>query len=107
MMHGVNTERSLPAVYLCVPTFRRPAGLRKLLSHVAQLTYAGPVRIIVVDNDAEGRGGANVVAELSGSFRFPLSCDVEPSRGHTYAYNRAFAQRLSREPGPGLHRRSR
>jgi hypothetical protein len=26
-----------PAVSLCVPTFRRPDGLRKLLSHVARL----------------------------------------------------------------------
>ena len=96
----VTTERSLPAVYLCVPTFRRPAGLRKLLSHVAQLTYAGPVSVIVVDNDPEGGGGANVVAELASSFRFPLRCDMEPSRGHTYAYNRAFASACRATPAP-------
>jgi succinoglycan biosynthesis protein ExoM len=100
MMSGITTERSLPAVYLCVPTFRRPAGLRKLLSHVAQLTYAGPVNVIVVDNDAEERHGANVVAELSDSFRFPLSCEVEPTRGHTYAYNRAFARACRATPVP-------
>ena len=100
MMAGVINERSLPAVYLCVPTFRRPAGLRKLLSHIAQLTYSGPVRVMVVDNDAEARDGANVVAELSGSFRFPLSCDVEPNRGHTYAYNRAFAAACRATPAP-------
>jgi len=100
MMAGVTNERSLPAVYLCVPTFRRPAGLRKLLSHIAQLTYSGPVRVMVVDNDAEARDGANVVAELSGSFRFPLSCDVERNRGHTYAYNRAFAAACRATPAP-------
>jgi succinoglycan biosynthesis protein ExoM len=100
MMPGVTSERSLPAVYLCVPTFRRPDGLRQLLSHIAQLTYKGPVSVIVVDNDAEGRGGANVVAELSGSFRFPLRCDVEPTRGQTYAYNRAFASACRAAPAP-------
>jgi succinoglycan biosynthesis protein ExoM len=100
MMPGLTTERLLPAVYLCVPTFRRPIGLRKLLSHIALLTYAGPVSVIVVDNDAEERCGASVVAELSGSFRFPLSCEVEPTRGQTYAYNRAFAVACRATPAP-------
>ena len=100
MVRSVTTERPLPAVYLCVPTFRRPAGLRKLLLHIAQLTYAGPLRVIVVDNDAEGRDGAGVVAELSGSFRFQLSCEVEPSSGQTYAYNHAFASACRATPAP-------
>jgi succinoglycan biosynthesis protein ExoM len=100
MTPGLATEHSLPAVYLCVPTFRRPAGLRKLLSHIAQLTYAGPVNVIVVDNDAEGGEGAEVVAELSASFRFPLTCELESNRGHTYAYNRAFASACRATPAP-------
>ena len=100
MIPGADTERPLPTVCLCVPTFRRPAGLRKLLSHIAQLTYGGPISVIVVDNDAEGHGGADVVAELSGSFRFPLVCDVEPRPGHTYAYNRAFGTACRASPAP-------
>ena len=59
-----------------------------------------PVSVIVVDNDAEGARRGQVVAELAGSFRFPLSCDVEPSRGHTYAYNRAFASACRATPAP-------
>ena len=55
------TELPAPRVCLCVPTFRRPDGLRKLLAHVEQLNYAGPIDVIVVDNDAEGRAGAAVV----------------------------------------------
>jgi glycosyltransferase involved in cell wall biosynthesis len=84
------TERPTPSVCLCVPTFRRPDGLRKLLDHVAQSNYAGPLAIIVVDNDGEQRAGAAIVQQIAATFRFPLTCIVEPRRGHTYAYNRAF-----------------
>jgi glycosyltransferase involved in cell wall biosynthesis len=84
------TESALPSVCLCVPTFRRPDGLRKLLHHVAQLTYAGALTVIVVDNDGEQSAGAAAVQQIAATSRFPLTCIVEPRRGHTYAYNRAF-----------------
>ncbi len=90
-MGGVNNTASAASVCLCVPTFRRPDGLRRLLSHIVRLDYAGPLEVTVVDNDTEGRAGAEVVAALSGSFPFPLTCELEPRRGQTYAYNRAFA----------------
>jgi glycosyltransferase involved in cell wall biosynthesis len=93
-------ERAAPSVCLCVPTYRRPAGLRKLLAHVAELNDPGPTSIIVVDNDAEGRAGAAIVHETAHDFRFPLSCQVEPQRGHTYAYNRAFASACRATPAP-------
>jgi succinoglycan biosynthesis protein ExoM len=92
--------RSLPHVFVCVPTFRRPGGLRKLLAHVEQLTYAGRIEVIVVDNDAEIRAGAAIVEQISRTFRFPLSCIVEPRRGHTYAYNRAFMTACRAAPAP-------
>lgn len=84
------TERSAPSVCLCVPTFRRPVGLRKLLSHVEQLNYAGPLSIIVVDNDAELHAGADVVEQMRTGFRFSLTGRLESQRGHTYAYDHAF-----------------
>lgn len=84
------TERRAPSVCLCVPTFRRPVGLRKLLSHVEQLNYAGPLSIIVVDNDAELHAGADVVEQMQKGFRFPLTGRLESQRGHTYAYDHAF-----------------
>jgi succinoglycan biosynthesis protein ExoM len=80
-----------PSVILCIPTFRRPDGLQKLLAHVAALTYRGPLSVIVVENDAELRAGAAVVQRMAPTFRFPLTCIVEPRRGQTYAYNRGFA----------------
>jgi succinoglycan biosynthesis protein ExoM len=94
------TQRPAPYVCLCVPTFRRPNGLRKLLSHVEHLTYDGQVRVIVVDNDGETRAGAAIVEQLSPTFRFPLTCYVEPRRGHTYAYDRAFVSACHLLPAP-------
>jgi glycosyltransferase involved in cell wall biosynthesis len=86
-----------PAVSLCIPTFRRPAGLRKLLAHVAALSYQGSLRVVVVDNDAELAGEA-VVRALAAESPFPLSCIAEPRRGQTYAYNTGFAA-ACRTPG--------
>jgi len=90
----------LPRVRLCVPTFRRPDGLRKLLANVERLTYAGPIDVIVVDNDAEGRDGAAIVEAVAPTFRFPLTCIVEPRRGQTYAYNCAFGHACRATPAP-------
>jgi glycosyltransferase involved in cell wall biosynthesis len=90
----------LPSVCLCVPTFRRSDGLRKLLSDVERLTYAGTLTVIVVDNDDEGRAGAAVVAAMAPTFRVPLTCIVEPRRGQTYAYNRAFQSACRSTPAP-------
>jgi hypothetical protein len=42
-----------PRVSLCIPVSRRPDGLRKLLAHVAELDYQGPLTLIVVDTDAD------------------------------------------------------
>ncbi len=90
---------SAPSVVLCIPTFRRPEGLRKLLTHVGALSYRGILSVIVVDNDAELSAGAGVVAEMTKSFPFPLSWVIEPRRGQTYAYNRGFVAAARALPG--------
>jgi succinoglycan biosynthesis protein ExoM len=87
-----------PAVSLCIPTFRRADGLRKLLSHIAGLDYQGQLSVVVIDNDADQLAGAAVVRAMAPGFPFPLTCAVEPRRGQTYAYNAAFAA-ACRVPG--------
>ena len=94
------SECSAPSVCLCVPTFRRPAGLRKLLSHIEKLNYSGKLSVIVVDNDANARAGAAIVQEVARTFRFPLSAYIETRRGHTYAYNQAFVNACHSVPAP-------
>jgi glycosyltransferase involved in cell wall biosynthesis len=88
-----------PSIGICIPTFRRPDGLRKLLAHVAKLCYAGPVSIVVVENDAEGRAGLAIVEDLLPSFPLPLRGVIESRRGQTFAYNRGFAE-LCAAPAP-------
>jgi succinoglycan biosynthesis protein ExoM len=94
------TERSAPHVCLCIPTFRRPEGLRKLLTHIGRLSYLGSINVIVVENDAEGLAGVETVAAITPTFSFPLTCIVEPRRGQTYAYNCAFTSACHAEPQP-------
>jgi glycosyltransferase involved in cell wall biosynthesis len=92
--------RAAPSVVLCIPTFRRPEGLRKLLSHVGRLTYRGRLSVVVVENDADLRAGAAVAAEMSQALPFPLVVIVEPRRGQTYAYNRGFIGACRASPPP-------
>lgn len=107
MCDGVRTDRgdgsphnSWPSVVLCVPTYRRPEGLRKLLTHVGRLTYPGRLSVIVVENDAELRAGAGVATQMSQGYPLPLTVMVEPRRGQTYAYNRAFVAACRASPAP-------
>jgi succinoglycan biosynthesis protein ExoM len=94
------SDRAWPAVVLCIPTFRRPDGLRKLLTHVGRLTYQGRLSVIVIDNDGEQLAGATVAAQMSPVFPFPLAYIVEPRRGQTYAYNRGFVSAARAAPAP-------
>jgi glycosyltransferase involved in cell wall biosynthesis len=56
--------------------------------------------VVVVDNDAERHAGADFVASIAPGFPFPLTSIVEPRRGHTYAYNSAFAHACRAKPAP-------
>ena len=97
---SATSDRAWPAVILCIPTFRRPEGLRKLLTHVGRLTYQGRLSVIVIDNDGEQLAGAAVAAQMSPVFPFPLAYIVEPRRGQTYAYNRGFVSAARAAPAP-------
>jgi succinoglycan biosynthesis protein ExoM len=80
------------SIALCVLTFRRPLGLRELLSGIAALDVQGldlDVRVVVVDNDPAGTGRA-VVDELAPQLPFPVAYDVEPRQGIPLARNRAL-----------------
>lgn len=72
------------AVGIC--TFRRPAGLRKLLSAVvAQQIENVAITIIVIDNDDEPTAHG-IVAEFSDQ-PWPLIFQHQPQRGLVYARN--------------------
>jgi glycosyltransferase involved in cell wall biosynthesis len=89
-----------PSVVLFIPTFRRPDGLRKLLTEVGKLSYPGALSVIVIENDEERLAGAAAVTELAQTFPLPLRLIVEPERGQTHAYNRGFLAAAHAEPRP-------
>lgn len=84
-----------PRVAVCALTCRRPVGVRMLLEGIAAQRFAGPapdVRVVIVDNDAEGSGRATVEEIASGGFPFPLTYAIETVRGIPFGRNRALAE---------------
>lgn len=77
-------------VSICICTFRRPAGLLRLLRSLARLEAATPPHeIIVVDNDA-GRSGEPAIRRAAAE-GLRVRYFVEPLRGIARARNRAVA----------------
>lgn len=88
----------MTAVAVCVPTYRRPEYLGRLLASLAAIRRGGmTIHVVVVDNDEHRSAEAVVVPFMS---RLPnLVYDVEPERGIAAARNRlvAHAARLNVE----------
>jgi succinoglycan biosynthesis protein ExoM len=81
-------------IAVCVITYQRPEGLKRLLEGLAGLTFgkigSPDLRIVVVDNDAAG--SARVLYEsLAPDFPWPLTYHVEPRRGIPFARNASVA----------------
>ncbi len=70
----------MPHVAICIATYRRPDGLRRLLESLATLTFqAGPaprISVVVVDNDA-----AATALHPPAGFPFGIAHHIEPTRG--------------------------
>jgi len=79
-------------IAICAPTFRRPDGLRRLLTALGSLEFADPqprIEVIVVDNDPD-RSGGEVCERLRDAFRWELRYEVEARRGVVHGRNRAL-----------------
>lgn len=81
-------------VAICICTYRRPDGLRRVLRSLSALKLESHpmahVTIVVVDNDAEG-DSALVVDEAAAYVPFPIRVNIEPRRGISHARNRCVA----------------
>lgn len=79
------------SIDVCVPTFRRPDMLKRLLAALASqsLTDAACLRIIVIDNDEEKSAEA-VAIQAARNHNIDLVYEAEPQPGISYARNRAL-----------------
>lgn len=89
------SERSQPrvkSVCICVATFGRPAGLTRLLRSLSNLSFQKNsdllVRVAVADNDADGSAWLSV-KEATQYLRVPVTYEIEPKRGVSFARNRS------------------
>jgi succinoglycan biosynthesis protein ExoM len=86
-----------PVLSICVPTYRRPAGLFALLGALdaQEPGEAAPgIRVVVVDND-ERESARAVVEDARSWLRFPIHYVVEKRVGIPQARNAALAAALS------------
>ena len=67
-------------VALCIPTFRRPKMLARLLDAVAQLQTCAEICVLVADNDAQGHAGLDLCTQMRG-YRWPLTAVIAEKRG--------------------------
>lgn len=79
-------------VAVCIATYRRPAGLARLLRSLADQQDLGPAEmvVVVVDNDPE-RSAAPVLAEARRDTDLVIVDDHEPRPGVSHARNRTLA----------------
>src|SRR5215813_4554426 len=83
---------------VCLPTFRRPAHLRKTLQSLLAQRTTRRFAAVIVENDASAREGARVAEELLRDENLQGICLVEPRQGNCYAINAAFDTALAAFP---------
>lgn len=91
----MNTEAS--KIVLCICTYRRPLGLRKLLESLPSLEAASNMEIVVVDNDADLQGLA-VCQSLGNNYPYPVHALSQLEPGISSARNVATTEALRHNP---------
>jgi GT2 family glycosyltransferase len=88
----------MTCVVVCVPSFRRPKGLAKLLDALANLVTSAKVSVLVADNDAENHEAADLCAKLRDTYRWKLDSIVVAERGIANVRNALVARALENHP---------
>nr|WP_195909447.1 glycosyltransferase family 2 protein [Rhizobium tubonense] len=83
-------------VVICIPTFRRPAGLARCLQAISVLATDRPFQVIVADNDSDGREGIAICEELMATgFSVPIVAISVEERGIAQTRNALIAEALT------------
>jgi glycosyltransferase involved in cell wall biosynthesis len=80
-------------VSICVITYQRPEGLKRLLEGLSKLEFKQlqpKIHVVVVDNDESGQA-FHFCNQLAADYPWSLTACIEPQRGISYARNRAIA----------------
>ncbi|OOO28779.1 glycosyl transferase family A [Agrobacterium salinitolerans] len=88
----------MPEAVVCIPSFRRPEGLKKTLRSLAAQKVDFPFAIVVVDNDGAGQQGLAVARTFFSENGVNGQALAEPTQGNCYAINTAF--RTARQSYP-------
>ncbi|WP_404337263.1 glycosyltransferase family 2 protein [Sphingomonas sp. MMS12-HWE2-04] len=79
---------------IAIPTFRRPALLRRLLEALRSQEGLEGAALLIADNDAAGQQGAAVAAEMARDFPVPIEILLVPQPGLCHVRNALVAQAL-------------
>jgi succinoglycan biosynthesis protein ExoM len=83
-------------VTICIPTFRRPRMLKRLLDKVAVLKTRARICVVVADNDAESHAGFDLCHSLTG-YPWPLTAVIAEKRGVAQVRNVLIEEALKGE----------
>jgi glycosyltransferase involved in cell wall biosynthesis len=84
------SDMTKPEAIVCIPTFRRPAGLKKTLDSLAAQIGAERFAVVVVENDAQKLEGKQVADTIFSSQALSGFTVMEPKQGNCSAINAAF-----------------
>ncbi|HEY1630060.1 MAG TPA: glycosyltransferase [Rhizomicrobium sp.] len=80
-------------VAICIPTFRRPLSLERLLRALEKLETRANVTVIVADNDVDEHEGLDLCHRIQSFYRWPLDAFIATERGISQARN-ALTERM-------------
>jgi succinoglycan biosynthesis protein ExoM len=81
------------SVIVCIPTYKRPKSLARLLEAIAALETDAAVRVLVADNDAEIHAGFDL-CNATANYRWPLTAVVAHKRGIAQVRNTLIEEAL-------------
>ncbi|HVW75869.1 MAG TPA: glycosyltransferase family 2 protein [Rhizomicrobium sp.] len=81
------------SVVICIPTFKRPKMLKRLLDAIALLKTQAEISVLVADNDAENHAGFDLCHTLT-SYPWPLTAVIAQKRGIAQVRNTLIAHAL-------------